>query len=420
MGTMNSASQENLSDEKQTEAMSLDNETRMITDALKRHGANTVFNDENKSLEILAAIIYQKYYKHLEKEKEEPSNKTSKVWTALKFLMSIAVVLSLFGVNFSSFFSEIKSQISGNFDFKTGDNLTSRKFFGKEDVFQAWMKLCMKSIEAIYSDKTKEELDEDSIYTKLNYVLFGPPGTGKTFFVQLLAKRLDLELRKAYLEEIADPEYLKLTKEEEKREYIKKQPSRVWFCEVQPGDINGKHVGESESNVKLLFDEAKNLIKDKRWMICILFFDEGDVFFNQRTGGGDAGAVSASNVKSELLTKIGVIRTERYIPLFVFTATNRMEDFDDAFKRRFNHHCKFGNLSFNERREFAKFLLEDFKMENDELSLVAHYTANKSQAFIAEKMKTFIEVEDSTKRKKFYYRKYIDFLRENEDNVNMI
>ena len=280
--------------------------------------------------------------------------------------------------------------------------------------------MCMKSIEAIYSDKTKEELDEDSVYTKLNYVLFGPPGTGKTFFVQLLAKKLDLELRKKYLEETEDPEYKKLLTEENKIEYIKKQPSRVWFCEVQPGDINGKHVGESESNIKTLFEDAKGLINGQRWMICILFFYEGDVFFNKRTGGGDDGAVSASNVKSELLTRIGVIRTERYIPLFVFTATNRMEDFDNAFKRRFNHHCKFGNLSFNERKEFAKFLLREFKMENDELSLVAHYTANKSQAFNAEKMKTFIEVDDNARRKKFFYKRYIDFLRENEDNANMI
>ena len=100
MGTMSSTSQENLSAKKQKEDINLDNEKKMITVALKRHGANTVFNDENKSLEILAAIIYQKYYKHLEKEKEEPESKTSKIWIVLRFLMIVAVVLSIFGVEF--------------------------------------------------------------------------------------------------------------------------------------------------------------------------------------------------------------------------------------------------------------------------------------------------------------------------------
>lgn len=397
----------------------------MITDALKRHGAITIFEDENKSLDIIATIIYRKYYKNSGKEFEEPQTTgQNPIWKILKVLLAIIAISSFLGFDLSSITDEsgVKTK-TAKFPFKTGNDLASRKFFGKDEIFEEWIKISMKCIEAIYGGATKEELEEDSIYTKLNYVLFGPPGTGKTLFIHSFVRRLDTELKKKYLEEIKNPEYLELCNKHNKakiEEFLKKQESRVFYFDPLPGDINGMHVGESEKNIKFLFKEARECIIGQRWMISVIFFDEGDVFFSKRSSSGDPGSMSATNVKSELLTKIGVISSEDYLPLFVFTATNRMEEFDDAFKRRFNHHCNFNNLAFTERFDFIKFILNDFPMNDDEIGLIAYYTADKSQAFIVEKMKEYIETNHSTHKKAFYYKKYINFLRENAYNTNMI
>jgi len=406
----------------------------LIEAALKRHNAEKILDDEKASIDILVALISSRYDKKTENNMPTANSGSffGCVRSVLGFIVLILCLALLLGLDIpkhlwpdsdkaGSFFDKMSSEQDpesvsrGKFDFKSGKALTAREYFGKEDLFKEWHNACMKCIRGISEGKTKEELEEYSIYTKMNYALFGPPGTGKTFFVQAIAKKLDYDLKKEKLEEDKDPEYKELkTLDDASKldQYIKKQPSRIWFCEVQAADINGKYVGESEGNVKKLFAEARDMVKDKKWKACILFFDEGDIFFNKRASSySGSGQVSENLVKSELLTKIGVACTKEYLPVFVFTATNRIDEFDPAFMRRFHHQSDFGLLDFKERFRFLKFLLEDFSMTDDELRLISSLMNNRPQSFISEKINNFVEKDLTKGVKRFFYKEFVQSLR---------
>jgi len=114
-------------------------------------------------------------------------------------------------------------------------------------------------------------------------LLFGPPGTGKSAFVDYVCKENDLGL-----------------------------------VTVKASDVLSKYVGESEGNIARLFEKASN--EDKALLI-----DEADSLLTTREGATKSWEVSQVN---ELLMQI-----ERFQnPLFI--ATNHFEVLDKALLRR--------------------------------------------------------------------------------------
>lgn len=130
--------------------------------------------------------------------------------------------------------------------------------------------------------------------TKITYgnglgMLFtGPPGTGKTLAAQVIANTLNLELYRVDLSQIIS-----------------------------------KYIGETEKNLKRIFDEAA-------LSNAILLFDEGDALFSKRTEVSDAHDKYANVETSYLLQKI-----EAYEGLSIVT-TNLLGNIDEAFIRRFS------------------------------------------------------------------------------------
>ena len=125
-------------------------------------------------------------------------------------------------------------------------------------------------------------------------VLFaGPPGTGKTMAAEILAIMLDLPMYRIDLSQVVN-----------------------------------KYIGETEKNLKRLFDTAD--ISD-----TILFFDEADSLFGRRTEVKDAHDRYANLEISYLLE-----RMERFKGLAIL-ATNRKKDLDEAFLRRLRYILDF-------------------------------------------------------------------------------
>lgn len=94
--------------------------------------------------------------------------------------------------------------------------------------------------------------------------------------------------------------------------------------------IISKYVGETSQHLRTLFNTAEN----KGW---ILFFDEGDALFSQRTNIHSDSPVSqyANQDTSFLLQRI-----ESYNGIII-VATNFRSNIDQAFTRRFDHIIKF-------------------------------------------------------------------------------
>lgn len=407
----------------------LNKEREAIQSAIDSHGPTALLED--KSLDLIAAIVHDKIADFTGKKSSNVKKSGGATPTGLvQFLVSLLTMIFMiimictvlgFKVDFGTHEANKEgSIIVGPFEFKSGSQIASSSFFGKKDLFDLWEGRMLDSIKKI-ADKPKNILDRLAIYQKLNFVLFGPPGTGKTLFVQTLATRVDFELKKMHLKETDQDRYDMMRKkpEDEFIEYINKTPSRIAFCEVQPSMINNMYVGQSEQNAALLFDSVKDLLNEK-WKVVILFFDEGDVFFAKRTPESPFSSPSSGNVKSEFLTRIGVRPTGKYYPLFVFTASNRMEEFDDAFKRRFANQEEFGFPNTEERKLFVKFLLKGFDITEDEIALVVNYTEMKSYSYIAEKMKLFMVADDDGELIQINFKRYIDFLKRNHHNRNMV
>ncbi|GKT53782.1 AAA family ATPase [Colletotrichum tofieldiae] len=121
-------------------------------------------------------------------------------------------------------------------------------------------------------------------------LFYGPPGTGKT----MLAKAVANECSANFIS-VKGPELLSM-----------------WF-------------GESESNIRDIFDKARAAAP------CIVFLDELDSIAKARGGSmGDAGGAS-DRVVNQLLTEMDGMTSKKNV--FVIGATNRPEQLDPALCR---------------------------------------------------------------------------------------
>ncbi|WP_420590829.1 ATP-binding protein [Bacterioplanoides sp.] len=118
-------------------------------------------------------------------------------------------------------------------------------------------------------------------------LFYGPPGTGKTLTASLLAKHTGREIYRVDLSMVVS-----------------------------------KYIGETEKNLSKVFDAAAH----KNW---ILFFDEADALFGQRTETSSSNDRHANQQIGYLLQRI------EDFPGVVILATNLKGNMDEAFSRRF-------------------------------------------------------------------------------------
>jgi len=127
----------------------------------------------------------------------------------------------------------------------------------------------------------------------LSMLFSGPPGTGKTMSAQVIANELHMEMYK-----------------------------------IQLSKIVSKYIGETEKNLKAIFDEANK-------SNVILFFDETDALFGKRSEIKDSHDRYANIEVAYLLQEI-----EEHEGITIM-ATNYMKNIDEAFLRRINYIIHF-------------------------------------------------------------------------------
>lgn len=153
-------------------------------------------------------------------------------------------------------------------------------------------------------------------------VLFsGPPGTGKTMAAQVVANELAMELYKIDVSQIFD-----------------------------------KYVGETEKNIRLIFDQAKK-------SNSILFFDEADAIFNKRLEASSSNDRFA-NIESSMLLQC----IEEYSGISIL-ATNNFNSIDPAFIRRFKYYILFREPDEHVRYEIWKSVIPKEAPRSDDVDL---------------------------------------------------
>ncbi len=141
--------------------------------------------------------------------------------------------------------------------------------------------------------KTMESPDAGRDQPRMNLLLFGVPGSGKTEFVKYLAKQLDKKL-----------------------------------CVKNASDLLNKYVGGTEERLAAAFAEAESNGD-------ILFMDEGDSLLSSREGAVRSWEVSQVNT---LLSEM-----ERFRGIFI-VGTNLVQRIDPAALRRFSFRLHFDYL----------------------------------------------------------------------------
>merc|ERR1719453_159941 len=142
----------------------------------------------------------------------------------------------------------------------------------------------------LYPIQHPDKFEKFGMQPSKGVLFYGPPGCGKT----LLAKAIANECQANFIS-IKGPELL-----------------TMWF-------------GESESNVRELFDKARGAAP------CVLFFDELDSIARARgSSGGDAGG-AGDRVINQILTEMDGMGSKKSV--FIIGATNRPDIIDPAVLR---------------------------------------------------------------------------------------
>jgi len=139
--------------------------------------------------------------------------------------------------------------------------------------------------------------------------------------------------------------------------------------------ILSMYVGESEKNVRRMFDEYYE-IADKIKTKPVLLLNEADQFLSTRT----TASFSSADKMHNQMQNIFLEQLEKFDGILIAT-TNLLETLDKAFSRRFDYKVKFEKPSLKERRKLWKLKLPknaEFE-ENFDINKLAKYDLTGAQ-----------------------------------------
>ena len=117
--------------------------------------------------------------------------------------------------------------------------------------------------------------------------------------------------------------------------------------------ILSMYVGESEKNVRKIFDSYKELCA-KTKSEPILLLNEADQFLSNRVTGNSSGSEKMHNQMQNIFLE----QIERFDGILIAT-TNLLESIDKAFSRRFNYKIEFTKPTQEQRKKLWEKLLPE-------------------------------------------------------------
>ncbi|EAJ9884757.1 ATP-binding protein [Campylobacter jejuni] len=176
-------------------------------------------------------------------------------------------------------------------------------------------------------------------------IFYGPAGTGKTMSALAMAK----SMKKSVLS---------------------------FDC----SKILSKWVGESEQNVRKIFDTYKNIVQTCK-QSPILLLNEADQFLSTRVDGS-----SGSDKMHNQMQNIFLEQIERFSGVIIAT-TNFLESLDSAFSRRFDYKIEFKKPDFRDRLKiWEKFLPKKALFEKDfDINILSNYELSGAQILMVVK-----------------------------------
>ncbi|UFH59071.1 ATP-binding protein [Sulfurovum mangrovi] len=308
-------------------------EQRIFLALLKEEysGGEGVFRDMNTLIELISFDEYEKI------KNRSLLEDGAKLIT--EDIIDYEEILNMFGGVSRSFYlqEEVMQRIIHPSKKKKVTKLKLDALVQEQELFE-YLKPTTTLDDVVLHPKTRETLNnlikqvDKEVFKKLKewgikdkrkgidarIIFYGSAGTGKTMTAMSLAKTL-------------------------------KRPILSFDC----SKILSMYVGESEKNVRRIFDEFKDL-SHKAKVEPILLLNEADQFLSSRSEGTGSSADKMHNQMQNIFLE----QIERFEGILIAT-TNLLGNIDKAFSRRFNYKIEFKKPGKKQRLRLWQFMLPE-------------------------------------------------------------
>lgn len=177
--------------------------------------------------------------------------------------------------------------------------------------------------------KIHERMEQRGFRQGFACLFYGSPGTGKTETVYQLARQTGRSL-----------------------------------MVVDVPQIKSKWVGDSEKNIKALFDRYRELVK-KSEIAPILLFNEADGIIGIRKQGASSAVDKMENTVQNI-----ILQEMETLDGIMIATTNLTENLDSAFERRFLYKIRFEKPDASVRKQIWQQMIPE--LSNADAALLAH------------------------------------------------
>ena len=156
-------------------------------------------------------------------------------------------------------------------------------------------------------------------------LFYGAPGTGKTESVFQLAKKTERDI-----------------------------------MQVNISQVKSMWVGESEKNIKAIFDRYRAVAKNSK-RVPILLFNEADAVIGKRKEGAERSVDKMENSIQNI-----ILQEMESLDGIMIATTNLVQNMDDAFERRFLYKVKFEKPELSQRTKIWQSMMPELSEQTAE------------------------------------------------------
>ena len=194
-----------------------------------------------------------------------------------------------------------------------------------------------KLLEEEHFNQIRSRMKDSGFRCGFTCLFYGEPGTGKTESVLQLARQTGRDI-----------------------------------IQVNISQIKSMWVGESEKNIKQLFDDYKAKVKDSE-RTPILLFNEADAIINKRQEGAERAVDKMENSIQNI-----ILQEMETLDGILIATTNLVQNMDKAFERRFLYKIRFEKPTIEARMNMWHEMIPALN-EEDSRALASKYNFSGGQ-----------------------------------------
>ena len=219
---------------------------------------------------------------------------------------------------------DIKVRNDKGCDVVQSDSIVAKELFFASEV-QSQMDGLAKLLDDNYYQSICARLKEKGLRQGFTCLFYGAPGTGKTESVLQLAKKTGRDI-----------------------------------MQVNISQVKSMWVGESEKNIKAIFDRYRVVAKQSR-RVPILLFNEADAVIGKRKEDAERSVDKMENSIQNI-----ILQEMESLDGIMIATTNLVQNMDSAFERRFLYKVKFEKPELAQRAKIWTSMMPDLSVETAE------------------------------------------------------